>query len=134
VTFTVEHEIAAKDVASTAWYQYTKSHSLDALVPGWRVSTAPDGAPRLTVEVVGPDAEQALRGFAHEAFLILTAPDDTRPVMDTTVPGRIGCWWRTGGVWVEIWHPDTTAAPAELPVRRPRLRNHRFYRRPAEES
>jgi hypothetical protein len=38
-------------------------------------------------------------------------------------PGRVVCVWRTGGVWVELWHHDRPTAvvptPAVMPQSRP---------------
>jgi hypothetical protein len=51
---------AAKKYAVQAWYLFANGRQFQAKVPDWRVGSTPDGAPRLSVEVVGPDAAAAL--------------------------------------------------------------------------
>jgi hypothetical protein len=100
----------ARAHAIKSWYLFTDNRGLKARIPDWRTSTAPDGSPVLSVEVVGPDAAHALSLFAPQHHLILSTPGDLRPQFDITVPGRTVLVWRHAGVWVELWHPDTVPA------------------------
>lgn len=110
----------ARQTAEKAWYLFTRERNLQARVPDWRTSTAPDGRPLLSAEVVGPGAAHALARFAADAHFVV-GPDGQRPQYDIDVPGRTVVVWRTGGVWVQLWHPDTvtnlpaTPAPAVAP-------------------
>lgn len=54
-------------------------------------------------------AEFAARAYDHFEGRPRTAGDQL-PALDVSVPGREACVWRTGGVWVELWHP--TVVPA----------------------
>lgn len=106
----------AKDHAIKSWYLFTDNRGLKARIPDWRTSTAPDGSPALSVEVVGPGAAYALSLFASQYHLVLGHPGDQRPQFDYSVPGRTSCVWRRAGVWVELWHPDTLpASPQPVP-------------------
>ncbi|KPC68111.1 hypothetical protein ADL27_57260 [Streptomyces sp. NRRL F-6602] len=104
-----------------AWNLHTHTRNLAARIPDWRTTTTPDGTPLLTAEVAGPGAAHALHLFAtdQESFhLTGRGPGDLRPVWDVDVPGRTALVWRTGGVWVELWHPDTvTDLPHPVPAR-----------------
>jgi hypothetical protein len=102
-----------REHAIKSWYRHTDQCGLKARVPDWRTSTAPDGQPLLSAEVVGPDAAHALRLFAPQHHLNLSTPGDLRPQYDITVPGRTVLVWRHAGVWVELWHPDTIPATPE---------------------
>ncbi|MFD7995581.1 hypothetical protein [Streptomyces mexicanus] len=107
---------AAKLHAIHAWTLFTRDRNLAARVPDWRTSTAPDGSPHLSAEVAGPGAAHALHAFAADYLLILGKPGDVRPQFDYSRPGRISCVWRSGGVWVELWHPEEVAGlPAAVP-------------------
>ncbi len=103
--------IEAKQRAVHAWYRFAHDRNLQARVPDWRTSTAPDGTPKLSVEVVGPGAAHVLHLFASCYPLILGQPGDLQPTFTYDTPGRTSCVWRTGGVWVELWHPDTATGP-----------------------
>jgi hypothetical protein len=75
----------------------------------------------LSALVLGPDAVEALALFAV-AGAATYAPEGARqiPHLDIGVPGRVACVWQSGGVWVELWHPDTGAdlpQPAPTPVK-----------------
>ncbi|AKZ60758.1 putative PCQ3_100 (plasmid) [Streptomyces ambofaciens ATCC 23877] len=111
---------AARLQAVHAWQSFTTDRNLKAVVPDWRTRTAADGRPVLSAEVAGPGAAHALRLFAGNYYLALPQSGDLRPFWDVDVPGRTVLVWRSGGVWVELWHPDTVtslpAAPAQ-PVR-----------------
>jgi hypothetical protein len=115
---------AAKDHAIKAWYLFTDHRNFKARVPGWRETKAPDGAPRLVAEVVGPGAAHALHLFASQYPLVLGGQGDQRPGFDYSTPGRVTCVWRWDGVWIELWHPEpVTAAPEPVVApSRPSLR------------
>lgn len=110
----------AKKDAQRAWYLFANGRQFQAKVPDWRVGSTPDGAPRLSVEVVGLDAATALRLFAGEYPLILGQLGDQRPAFDYSTPGRITCVWRESGVWIELWHPEAVAVPAPARPSAPR--------------
>ncbi|MFF8610857.1 hypothetical protein ACF06X_33665 [Streptomyces sp. NPDC015346] len=107
----------ARAYAERSWKlnrQYTK---LDAELTGWEQSTAADGSPLLTVRISGPDQEKALLAFTNGTSVVL----DTRtphqwPAVDFSVEGRVVCLWRTGGVWVEMWHPEAAAPLSPSPA------------------
>ncbi|MFE6575999.1 hypothetical protein [Streptomyces rochei] len=109
---------AARLQAVNAWTRFTTDRNLQARTPDWRTSLAPDGRPVLSAEVAGPGAAHALRLFADLHYLPLPESGDLRPFWDVDVPGRTVLVWRSGGVWVELWHPDTvTGLPAVRPAR-----------------
>ncbi|MEV6165753.1 hypothetical protein AB0L71_28335 [Streptomyces sp. NPDC052052] len=113
--------IETKLSAVRSWYQAVRDRYPSALVPDWRVGTAEDGAPRLTVQVIGEHAQEALHHFASGYPLALGSAGDLRPVCEFR-PGRVVCVWRSNGVWVEMWHHDlppvTAPSPAVMPKRR----------------
>lgn len=49
-----------------------------------------------------------------------------RPQLDVSVPGRTSLVWRSGGVWVELWHPDTATPQSPEPVVRASARRGRL--------
>lgn len=106
--------IAAKEHAQNSWYRFVRQRNFKAIVPSWRVGETEDGSPRLSTEVVGQGAAYALDQFARTYHLALK-PGDIRPQFDIDQPGRTVVVWRYGGVWVELWHPDSAAA-APVPV------------------
>ncbi|WP_086732884.1 hypothetical protein [Streptomyces glaucescens] len=108
--------IDAKFHTEKAWDLYTRERNLTAVVSDWQTGTAPDGRPTLTAEIVGPGAAHALSRFAAEYHLVI-GEDGQRPQYDIDTPGRTVVVWRTGGVWVQLWHPDETAnQPVVEPV------------------
>ncbi|MFJ8727707.1 hypothetical protein [Streptomyces sp. NPDC093269] len=117
----------ARQHAEQAWYLFAREIGSRAKVPEWRTGTTDDGQPTLTAEVVGPGKGNALRLFTSRSHFALVGPGQQRPAFDYSTEGRIACVWRTHGVWVVMWHPDTpivpelTPAPApvvETPIRR----------------
>jgi hypothetical protein len=111
--------IAAKNHACNAWYRFTHEHGLKTLTPDWRQSIAPDGAPRLTAQVVGPGAAADLHLFGSQQPLLLGRDGDIRPTYDYA-NNRVTVVWRHQGVWVELWVPDTqpaTPSPVAVPQR-----------------
>ncbi|MFD7615700.1 hypothetical protein [Streptomyces sp. NPDC059802] len=113
--------IETKLSAVRSWYLAVRDRYPSALVPDWRVGWTEDGAPLLTVQVIGQGAQEALHHFASAYPLALAGSGDLRPVFEYR-PGRVVCVWRTNGVWVEMWHPDVPAAPAPSPALMPRRR------------
>jgi hypothetical protein len=117
--------------ATRFWTHFTADRNLKARIPEWELGTAVDGALLVSFRVVGTQAVEALTGFAGipEYFRPLE-DDDLRPAFDYHVPGRVVCVWRTAGVWVELWCPDTTAAapaPAPAPVSRVPVASERSF-------
>lgn len=113
--------IETKESATRSWYLAVRDRYPSALVPDWRPGTAEDGAPRLTVQVIGEQAREALHHFASAYPLALAQGGDLRPVFEYR-PGRVVCVWRTRGVWIEMWHHDFPATPAPSPALMPRRR------------
>ena len=98
---------AVKAQAVRAWLLFAEERGTKATLDGWTAGRGADGSPVLTARVVGPEAGRYLRLFTTEHPLILGRPGDQRPGFDYSVPGRVTCVWRSEGVWVELWHPDT---------------------------
>ncbi|WP_331763168.1 hypothetical protein OG571_47465 (plasmid) [Streptomyces sp. NBC_01369] len=113
--------VETKESAVRSWYLAVRDRYPSALVPDWRTGTAEDGAPRLTVQVIGEHAQEALHHFASAYPLALANSGDLRPVFEYR-PGRVVCVWRTNGVWVEMWHHDLPAVPAPSPALMPQRR------------
>lgn len=107
--------IAAKEHGQNSWYVFTGQKGYSAIVPDWRVGRTEDGTPRLSVQVVGPGAVNALARFARDFHLKLPHPGDVRPQFDVHQPGRTVLVWRYDGVWVEFWHPDSVVDAPEVP-------------------
>jgi hypothetical protein len=51
--------------------------------------------------------------FARDFHLHLNPAGDQRPQFDVSQPGRVVLVWRYGGVWVELWHPETAVDAPE---------------------
>lgn len=80
----------------------------------WTAHRLDDGSITLSAEITSRGgtlvlAEFAARAYGHFEGRPRTAGDQL-PALDVSVPGREACVWRTGGVWVELWHP--TVVPA----------------------
>jgi hypothetical protein len=65
-----------------------------------------------------PYAADLLLTFVKEGPLILrvAAGRCQQPTLDHSIPGRTACLWLDGGVWVELWHPDTAPATEAAPA------------------
>lgn len=89
-------------------------------IGSWEASGLDDGALFLSGRIAGPNPGQALHRFTdrHTGYLTCRPqqPGDQVPALDVSVPGREAVVWRTGGVWVELWHPVPATAPTP-PVR-----------------
>jgi hypothetical protein len=85
--------------------------------PEWEETTT-EGGLLLSGRLVGSRPMWALDRFARDFHLTLSHPGDQRPQFDITQPDRVVLVWRYGGVWVELWHPDTAvdAPKAAEPV------------------
>ncbi|MFF7631404.1 hypothetical protein [Streptomyces cyaneofuscatus] len=89
-----------------------------ATLVAWVQSTTPDGVPMMSarLDVLPPAGALAVFAARQEVAVALrSGAGDVLPALDYSVPGRIGCVWREGGVWVEVWHPNTPEAPAPRP-------------------
>lgn len=127
-----EHEAVhvVQQQAVRAWLLFTDERGVKATLTDWTTSRGPDGSPVLTAQIVGPQAARYLRLFTSEHPLVLGCPGDQRPAFDYSVPGRVACVWRSEGVWVEIWHPDTEHGPDPRPEP-PRTGVRRLLKRPS---
>jgi hypothetical protein len=115
---------AARTHATDSWNLFTLQKGYKATVPDWQTSACPTGSVLLSGQVVGNGAEYALARFARDHYLVLGQYGDQRPKFDVTQPGRTVLVWRYGGVWVELWHPNTAADVSEpaIPVFSRRVR------------
>lgn len=108
--------LAAQRTVQTAWQQSGRNPNS---LTGWTSIRLDDGTLLLTAEVTGSADAKTLTAFAarHSPLLadyIRPGSGDTVPSLDYPQPGRTALSWRTGGVWVELWHQE----PA-VPVARP---------------
>jgi hypothetical protein len=98
---------AARLHAAESWRMFADDRSVpDDTRPEWEETTT-EGGPLLSGRLVGSRPVWALERFARDFHIHLTHPGDQRPYFDITQPGRTVLAWRHGGVWVELWHPDT---------------------------
>jgi hypothetical protein len=104
---------AAAEATNREWRRVMTGSS--AYLGRWVALRTATGSLLVSVRVNGPDPATAMRTFAswqslHLADQSQRIPGDQLPTYDYAQPGRVACAWRTGGVWVELWHPDTTRA------------------------
>ncbi|WP_432185440.1 hypothetical protein [Streptomyces tendae] len=89
----------------------------------WTAHRLEDGTIALSAEVHVRYAPTALASFTANAYTYFEGrpgkPGDQLPALDVSVAGREACVWRTGGVWVELWHPVTAPAAVDRPEPRP---------------
>jgi hypothetical protein len=109
--------LTAQQAVQTAWQQ--SGRNLKSLT-GWSSTRRNDGTLLLTAQVTGyPDAETLRTSAAQRSPLladyIRPGSGDTLPTLDYPQPGRTALSWRTGGVWVELWHQEP-AVPVERPT------------------
>jgi len=109
--------LTAQQAVQTAWQQ--SGRALKSLTD-WTSSRRDDGTLLLTAQVTGTADAEALRAFASQRSPILAdyikpGSGDTVPSLDYPQPGRTALSWRTGGVWVELWHDEP--ADESSPVR-----------------
>lgn len=89
----------------------------------WTAHRLDDDTVALAAEVHARYAPKILAGFTANAYSYFEGrpgkPGDQLPALDVSVAGREACVWRTGGVWVELWHPVTATATVDRPEPRP---------------
>jgi hypothetical protein len=109
--------LTAQQAVQTAWQQ--SGRNLQSLT-NWTSTRHDDGTLLLTAQVTGSADAKTLQAFAarHSPLLadyIRPGSGDTVPSLDYPQPGRTALSWRTGGVWVELWHQEP-AMPVERPT------------------
>jgi hypothetical protein len=110
-----------QEAAQRAWTNFlqgnsidTRGHNMNAFLGPWTRTNSQAG-PMLSARVLGPDAVEALALFAVAGTTTYAAQGARQiPHLDIGVPGRVACVWQSGGVWVELWHPDTTTATSPV--------------------
>lgn len=89
----------------------------------WTAHRLEDGTIALSAEVHARCAPTVLGSFTANAYSYFEerprTVGDQLPALDVSVWGREACVWRTGGVWVELWHPVTIPASVDRPEPRP---------------
>lgn len=89
----------------------------------WTAHRLEDGTVALAAEVHARYAPKVLASFTANAYSYFEGrpgqPGDRLPALDVSLPDREACVWRTGGVWVELWHPVTVPAAGNGPEARP---------------
>ena len=105
--------LTAQQTVQTAWQQAGRNPKS---LTGWTSTRRDDGTLLLTAHVTGiADPEVLCLFAAHRSPLladyIKPGTGDTLPALDYPAPGRTALSWRTGSVWVELWHQDTPTAP-----------------------
>ena len=98
-------------------WQDTETGRQETLVD-WQATHAADGTLMLSARIDGPNPGRALHQFADRQSQFLAnrpEPGDRLPVLDVSAEGREACVWRTQGVWVEIWCPDTATTVQDAP-------------------
>ncbi|GAA3153704.1 hypothetical protein ACFQ0X_43940 [Streptomyces rectiviolaceus] len=101
--------------AVRAWNQRHRGTAVADALTAWTSTTAHDGRPLHTARVDCPDAVNVLTRFVNNSPAGGVNGDQQRPVLDYSVPGRIGCLWLLDGEWIELWAPD-----GQAPVPEPR--------------
>lgn len=109
--------LTAQQTVQTAWQQAGRNPKS---LTNWTSIRRDDGTLLLTAHVTGIADPEVLRLFAaHRSPLladyIKPGTGDTLPALDYPAPGRTALSWRTGGVWVELWHDEPTI-PAPIPT------------------
>jgi hypothetical protein len=114
---------AARLHADESWQIFVLQKELFDTNPDWQETTTGE-AVLLSGQLVGSRPVWALDRFARDFHLHLAHLGDQRPQFDVTQPGRTVLVWRYGGVWVELWHPNTAADVSEpaIPVFSRRVR------------
>lgn len=102
----------ARDHADKCWRLFTDNRNMRTPLGRWETSSTPDGSVLVSAEVTGSGAAYALARFAADYHITLPNPGDVRPQFDIDAVGRTVLVWRCLGVWVELWHPDSTPEPA----------------------
>ncbi|MCX5000923.1 hypothetical protein [Streptomyces longwoodensis] len=116
-----------QDAAQNAWKNFRTGKTEDRHAADLNADLGPwdraNGAmgPLLSARVDGPDALEAVHRFGtSNAVTYSSTGARCRPTLDYTVPGRTACVWQSGGVWLELWAPDTAPqAAVQAPPKRP---------------
>ncbi|MFR9794171.1 hypothetical protein ACL07V_37050 [Streptomyces sp. MB22_4] len=114
----------ARDDTEKRWRTFTDFRSVHATLDWTTRHETPDGSPMVSARVTGKGAAHALHLFTADYVMVLNAPGDQRSHADYSDPTRLATFWRTSGVWVELWVPSTAIAepvPAEVPPADPAL-------------
>lgn len=101
----------AREHAAKCWRLFTDNRNMSCRLARWETSSTPDGSVLVSAEVTGSGAAYALARFAADYHITLPNPGDVRPQFDIDAVGRTVLVWRCLGVWVELWHPDSTPEP-----------------------
>lgn len=123
---TTHERFTAQDETTTLWARRLEVRNRKPIALDWaEPATAADGSLLLSARIDSPFAEHALLSFVREGPLVLSQVGVTQqPTFDYSNPGRTSCLWQTGGVWVELWYPESVfaaPAPAQAPPRPARL-------------
>lgn len=89
-----------------------------ATLTDWVQSTTPDGHQMMSarLDVLPPAGALATFTARQEVAVALrSGAGDVLPALDYSSPDRTACVWREGGVWVEVWHPNTPDTPTPRP-------------------
>jgi hypothetical protein len=114
----------AREHAEESWQMFTRAQGLTGVRLDWKKVRLPEGGVLLSGRIVGPRTVWALERFASDFHLTVPYPGDMRPQADLTQPERTVLVWRYGGVWVELWHPESApeapkpAPPSSIPADR----------------
>lgn len=106
----------AKARLTRDWYDSGAGRHAD--LTDWVQSTTPDGLPMMSARLSAPLCAEMWSTFAARQEVEVarrSGAGDVLPALDCSVPGRTGCVWREGGVWVEVWHSNTPEASASRP-------------------
>ena len=127
---------AAQEEATRLWDRRLDAKGRKPIPLEWSEPiTAADGSPLVSARVDSPFAATALTEFMRADAVVFNPSTWTRqPTFDYDVPGRTACLWRSGGVWVELWHPESALAvpgppAAPVPAATPKPRG--FWRTPS---
>jgi hypothetical protein len=109
---------AARDSATRNWSNRLAYRNRSVAQIRWTQTTTPDGTPMVSGRIDHPHAAELLLLFVKEGPLVLAeyAGRCQQPTFDHSMPGRTSCLWLDGGVWVELWHPDTAPAAVVPPA------------------
>jgi hypothetical protein len=112
--------LAAKYDALKVWRECTLGRH--ETLTGWKTTTTEDGALWLSARAQGRNPAMVMAKVAECQLARITyfaAPGSGHqlPSLDVSQPGRTAYVWRTGGVWVEIWHATPPAAAEPTPIR-----------------
>ncbi|MFI2620458.1 hypothetical protein [Streptomyces sp. NPDC018584] len=115
---TATHQMSPTDTARTVWTTRHRGTDAARALTDWQSSTAADGRPLHTARIDCPNAADVLHSFVENHRLAAPQGDQQLPVLDFSVPDRLGCLWLLDGEWIHLWAPDrqTSAAPKPYPM------------------